>query len=602
MKKLLILLLCFFTLMACGSPKNTNGKKYIDQLVNYQVKDKNIANTTDNKEFDAFLDKVFIESMESDYMTMHFSVIDYKKYGIEKPPVDLGEIKYELDTENVKYMQDQLKELQSFDYDSLSYRQQYDYDALEYSLYETLAQLSYWQYNFLFSSGSCLPENLISNFVDYTFYDKESVDDYITCLKDIDRYINDALTYTQNQSKAGYPLLDSWIDYTEDCVDSMISKTEDNELIVSFDKRIDNLDFLTAAEKDSYKQENKKIVLEEVLPSYEAINDNLEKYRGKAKTEKYVLAKLDKDYALLTYMLYSSSNKDLKQTMQEMQDNLDILESEYISCMYDDNSYDKFKEYYEDAAGSMGLVGKECLEYLRTSLAHTYPDLGEVDYTVEELDPKTAPASAVAYYWPSPVDNLNQNIIRTNPNNMQEGSDTYGTLSHEGFPGHLYQHIFYLKTNPHNFRSSISFTGYTEGYAVMASYDAYQFSGIDNQYAASALFFENNYYFLVYSIIDLGVNYFDWKAKDIVDYFDKNSQLFAFDKETAEFYRNFMIEMPGVYCSYGIGLSNLMTLRAYAQDAKGNDFDLVKYNEAILKNGPLPFNILQKAVDEYIAQ
>ena len=71
----------------------------------------------DNKEFDEFLEQTFIDSMNSDYMNMHFGVIDYRSFNIDKPPVDLGEVKYGFDQENHDFFLDQLKQLQEFDYD-----------------------------------------------------------------------------------------------------------------------------------------------------------------------------------------------------------------------------------------------------------------------------------------------------------------------------------------------------------------------------------------------------------------------------------------------------------------------------------------------------
>ena len=607
MKKLLMLLMILLLLASCAGkrsskndPVTEDGKYYIQKIKEYEVRKKNTANTTDNKEFDAFLDKVFAEAMEADYMTMHFNVIDYRSYGIEKPPVDLGELSYSFDEENFNYMKDQLEELQGFDFDSLSYRQQYDYEALEYSLYETLADYCYYRYNFLVSTGSCLPENLISNFTDYTFYDVESVDDYLTCLKDIDRYLDDMLTYTEAQAKDKLGPLDSWIDYTEDACKGVLNKTEDNELIVSFDKRMAQIDWLSDAQKEAYGKENKETVLNEVLPAYQKVLDEIEKYRGKKKTNDYALYKLDKDYAELVYILKGSNNKDLETVFQELKDNLSLLEAEYVSCFYDSDAYEKYQEAM-DGKGAMSLVGKDCLEYLRLNLVAYFPDLGDVEYSVEELDPDTAPSTVIAYYWPSPIDNHNQNIIRTNPNNMSPGYETYGTLAHEGFPGHLYQHVYYYKSNPHNFRSAIGFIGYTEGWAVNSQYYAFQFADIGNAYAAAAISFEDAYYFILYSIIDMGVNYFGWTAKDISKYFEEESMLFNFSESDANYFRDFLIEMPGTYCSYGIGSSNFMTLCQETQNKMGDRFDFVSYHDALLKNGPLPFNILEGAVEEYIS-
>ena len=604
MKKIVTILYVIMIVSTCMSTKiiaeeDHDSGYYLQKLRDYEVRKKNVSNTTNNEDFERFLDKVFIEGMEADFMTMHFSVIDYKKYGIEKPPVDLGEVNYEFDQENFDYYEDQLRELQSFDFDSLSYRQQYDYEALEYSIYETLADYGFYRYNFLLTSAKNVPEDIISNFTDYTFYDKESIDDYITCLKDIDRYFDDVLEYTRKQSEDGLPLVNEWIDYSVKVCEGVLNKTDDNEFIVSFEKRIAELDFLSESEKQSYCEENRKVVLQEVLPAYEKVMKEVEEYRGKAKLEDYVLCKLDKDYAELTYMLQGSNNKDLEEVFQELQDNFSYMEAQFVSCIYDRNSYQKYLSAM-NGEGNVSLVGKECLEYLRKNLVAYYPDLGDVDYTVEELDPDTAPSTVIAYYWPAPVDNPNQNIIRTNPNNMSEGYETYGTFSHEGFPGHLYQHVYYAKTQPHDFRSVIGFSGYAEGWAVNATYYAYQFLGLRDENAAAALNFEDGYYFMLYSIVDIGTNYFGWSEQDVVDFFADSLVFTNMSIDSAREIRNFMIEMPGVYCSYGVGSSNFMTLCKKAQDTMKRNFDYIAYHDALLKNGPLPFNILEGAVDEYI--
>lgn len=605
--KKFILILCLVFLTSCGLlPKDEqviveptkDAYYYMGKLRTYTPRIKT-NNTNDNKEFDAFLEKVFVESMESDYLNMHFSVVDYKKYNIEKPPVDLGEIKYEFDNENYDYMENQLDELQSFDFNSLSLRQQYDYEALEYSLYETLASFFFYKYDFLFSEASCLPENLLSNYDGFTFYDKESVEDYLTCLKDVDRVIDDALAYTSNQFEDGYGLLDEWIDYTDNVVNNF-AYSDDNQLVISFNSRIEKVTFLSDTEISNYKKQNEEIVVNEVVPAYIRIVSDLSQYYGKTSQEKYVLMSLDPLYAEYTYFISASDNSSVDDMFLRLTDTLDYLEAAYITCMYDASSSEKFDTYFYGDVDVFNLSNYDLLAFLNSNLGSCYPNLGDVDYEAELLDPDIAPDSAIAYYFPAPIDNSNQNIIRINPNNIEKGAGTYNTLAHEGFPGHLYQHIYYQKTNPATFRSVISFIGYTEGYAVNASYDAFRFLGIDDEYAALSLFLEKNYYFLTYSIIDIGVNYYGWDIQDIIDYFDDNSMIFMFDEESAAGIRSFLISMPGVYTSYGIGFANLMTLRLQTMEALGDRFDLVEYNDTILKNGPQPYVILKQAVNRYI--
>ena len=59
--------------------------------------------------------------------------------------------------------------------------------------------------------------------------------------------------------------------------------------------------------------------------------------------------------------------------------------------------------------------------------------------------------------------------------------------------------------------------------------------------------------------------------------------------------------MPGVYCSYGLGCSNFFTLCKNTKAVLGDKFDYISYHDVLMKNGPLPFNILKGAVDEYVA-
>ena len=44
-----------------------------------------------NADFDQFMKDEFIELMESDYISLHFALKDYEKYGITKPEPTIGE-------------------------------------------------------------------------------------------------------------------------------------------------------------------------------------------------------------------------------------------------------------------------------------------------------------------------------------------------------------------------------------------------------------------------------------------------------------------------------------------------------------------------------
>ncbi|MBQ1477585.1 MAG: DUF885 family protein [Erysipelotrichaceae bacterium] len=621
MKKWLLILLCLLLLCGCTGKKDPENPDspdkpsvepggedidhdalvYLNKLKEFKVRPKDASKTEDNKEFDAFLDQVFKDMLEEDYTSMHSSVIDYRALGLEKPEVTLGELEYKGD--DIEPYVEILNELLSYDYDTLSYRQQYDYDVLEYSFYETLAQLGYNHYNVLYSGGNDIVGNIMTYMTDCVLHDKEEVDDFMILLDDLDRYLDDAITYTKAQIDDGIRMIDDSVDYTVDYVDRILSNDVDNNAIVtSFRKRLDGASFLNDAEKEEYLTKAKEIVEKQVIPALGRTRDFVEEQRGKVTDPtEMALCNLDKNYAELVYMLHGSNNISIDEAFQNAQDTFDTLVAGYLSGSYDETTMEQYDDIHENPGPALQGSAEDILNYLSENLDAYYPHLGAVAFDVDEMDASSADSSALAYYWPAPLDDLDQNVIRTNPNNLSNDIvESYSTLAHEGFPGHLYQHVYYQKTRPHKVRNTQNFVAYTEGYAVQAQIDAMHFGNIyegATDMLADMVAFDYVYYFPLYSLIDIGINYYGWNTEEVKQFLSEN----YINPSAAESMISFLIDMPGTYCSYGLGLTNFMELRDYAKKELGDKFDIVAYNESVLKNGEMPFNILKASVDEYIA-
>ena len=255
MKKLLSISLVLLLLVGCSSSnyKKTDdsinqevtsfdindstlsGAYFLKLLKNYNVKEKN-STKEDNEEFDAFLDDVFNQITTSNYLYMHSNVTDYKTMGLTKPEVTWGDINYGLNIDEITIMIDQYNKLMSFDYDSLSLRQQYDYDTFKYSLLESLCGAYFCHYSLIFSDYSSVSDGIITNLMEFKFYDEESVEDYITLLKELPDYIDKCIEYSKKQSENGLyhtdTMLDSEVDYIKSIIDddgqSLIESFETN--------------------------------------------------------------------------------------------------------------------------------------------------------------------------------------------------------------------------------------------------------------------------------------------------------------------------------------------------------------------------------------
>lgn len=582
--KLLSILLVVFLLVGCGEDSSPSAENYyLTQLKNYQVREKN-STLDDNRDFDLFLDTIFDELVSDNYLYMHFNVADYKAMGIEKPEVGFGHIVYGVDQEEFNKTEKQLEELLAFDYDKLSLRQQYDYDLLHYSLLETLCGLEYSKYNLIFSSSSQFSDGIITNLMEFAIYDEESEEDFLVVLKDVPNYINEAIEYSKQQSNDG-------LYHSDDMLDEEISYIDN--LISSNGKSI----YEHYKEYDIYP-EVKELVENEVIPAFVTLKDYLKTLYGKTTSDKLTLCKIDEGYAEYTYLINSSSNRDITDIYNDLVELYFDWIYNFIGIYQDDeNVLNKYGEYIQ-ANKVLNLSSEDMLEYLRNNSSERYEYLEDANYVVSSLD--TLGNTTLGYYVSPPIDNLNQNVIRVNAkidSDYYDQMSVFEVMAHEGFPGHLYQNIYFQQTNPHKVRATQSFVGYTEGYADLAAYDALEMLDIPNEYKGIAridsITFNSH---ILYSIIDLGVNYFGWNVKTLAKKLDN----LMLDSSMAQDLYDTVVAMPGVFVRYGVGFVNHINLRKKAMDELGDKFDFVAYDKAIIENGPLPFAILEGVVEDYI--
>ena len=582
--KLLSILLVLFILVGCGEDSSPSAENYyLTQLKNYQVREKN-STLGDNAEFDAYLDTIFDELVSDNYLYMHFNVADYKAMGIEKPEVGFGHLVYGVDEEEFNKTEKQLEELLAFDYDKLSLRQQYDYDLLHYSLLETLCGLEYSKYNLIFSSSSQFSDGIVTNLMEFVIYDEESEEDFLVVLKDVPNYINEAIEYSKQQSNDGLYHSDDMLDEEISYIDTLISSN--GKSIYEHYK-----------EYDIYP-EVKELVENEVIPAFVTLKDYLKTLYGKTTSDKLTLCKIDEGYAEYTYLINSSSNRDITDIYNDLVELYFDWIYNFIGIYQDDeNVLNKYGEYIQ-ANKVLNLSSEDMLEYLRNNSSQRYEYLENANYVVSSLD--TLGNTTLGYYVSPPIDNLNQNVIRVNAkidSDYYDQMSVFEVMAHEGFPGHLYQNIYFQQTNPHKVRATQSFVGYTEGYADLAAYDALEMLDIPNEYKGIAridsITFNSH---ILYSIIDLGVNYFGWNVKTLAKKLDN----LMLDSSMAQDLYDTVVAMPGVFVRYGVGFVNHINLRKKAMDELGDKFDFVAYDRVIIENGPLPFAILEGVVEDYI--
>lgn len=208
----------------------------------------------------------------------------------------------------------------------------------------------------------------------------------------------------------------------------------------------------------------------------------------------------------------------------------------------------------------------------------------------------TAPG---AYYHPPSLDGSRPGFFFANLSDMNN-VPRFGmrTLAyHEGIPGHHFQLTVQQGVEGPTFRQVLTFTAYTEGWALYAEKLAWEMGfesdPYDNLGRLSAEMLR-----AVRLVVDTGIHHKRWTREQAIDYMAKYTGMPEDDvRREVERY----IVMPGQACAYKIGELKILELRARAKEKLGGAFNLPEFHNVILQDGALPLTLLEEVVDRWIA-
>ena len=169
---------------------------------------------------------------------------------------------------------------------------------------------------------------------------------------------------------------------------------------------------------------------------------------------------------------------------------------------------------------------------------------------------------------------------------------------HEGIPGHHLQlSIAHEQTDVPSFRKFNEYTAFVEGWALYTEHlgkDAGFYQDPNSDYGR----LEADVWRGIRLVVDTGVHSQHWTRQQMVDYFHEHS---AIDETTIQSEVDRYIGWPGQALAYKVGQLKILELRARAQKALGDKFDIKAFHDTVLDSGALPMDVLEKRVDDWIA-
>ena len=547
--------------------------------------------------FDALMDETFRDSLTASLLTLHYSVSDPAQYGITDYPCTFGEFSVSNMQENLMDLQALDSQLSTFHRSLLTDEQILTLDILNEHVDTELSLEGIELYQTPLSSFTGIQIDLPVVLSEYHFYTKKDIDEYLELLSNTDEFFDQILTFEQERSSAGLFCSDAAVDHiVESCQPYMID-ADYHLLHTSFLTRLEEFPDLTEEEKNAYIQQNSAILSEQFIPAYKQLADGLSKLKGTGQYEgglcQYPDGKKYFEYLVRSNTGTSYTNMSDLQNAIEKKNVADIAAMAAIIRNRPEllDQVETFVFSPEDP--------QEILESLKQEISNDFPEIPDHSYEIKNVASELKDTLSPALYMVPPMDRYNENIIYLN---MAEHNGVtqhlYTTLAHEGYPGHLYQNVYFYSTNPCPIRCLMSFNGYSEGWGLYSEFLSYTFqNGVDPD-GARLLMYNASASIGLNALLDLNINYFGWDENQtreyLSDYYDvENSNI------VSEIYQT-LIENPGYYLTYYVGYMEFCEMREQAEKELGDKFDAKEFHKLMLDIGPAPFSVIRSRLEAWL--
>ena len=538
-----------------------------------------------NAEFEAYTEELFCSEVSSNTINLHYTLKNPEDYGITEDAAVLGS--FETDADMVKAsVENMRRSLENFSYDELDLQNKITFDILDYQIKAADQSADFILYEEPLGLVSGAQTQFPVVLSEYQFYDRQDVETYLALLEMTGEYFDSLIKFEREKASAGLFMADYALDTVIEQCQAFLDMGDGNYLYSTFVDRIKDVNELTEEEKSDYIQDNALAVSDCIFPAYEKLISDLEQLRGSGKNEKG-LSYLPEgiDYYELVVRQSTGSERSVEEmedlTRRQITDDLEAMEKVLGITT----------EEAQEAAAAIAQTSAELiLTRLQEGISGTFPEAPdtvlEVKYVPEEMEDHLSPA----FYMIPAIDNTEQNVIYINQAHMSDDLTLFTTLAHEGYPGHLYQTVYYESTDPDPIRSIMDFGGYVEGWATYAEMGSYYLTPLSKEQAT--LLQKNSSIILgLYALADMGIHYDGWSRMDTVAFF---SNYEITDAETVERIYELIIGSPGNYLKYYIGYVEFLELKKEWAEEKGEAFSQKEFHEAVLEVGPAPFEIVEE--------
>ncbi|WP_285164711.1 DUF885 domain-containing protein [Shewanella goraebulensis] len=569
--------------------------------------------TTESEKANELFENIFMENVMASPISQTYMRIktDYDKWG------DFSE---KAEDEDLARAKKHLKQLESIDVSKLDVQTALSYKLMKQGLEQDIAD-DKWRHhtypvNQMYGSHTFIATFLINQHQVSSVSDAEAYISRLNGVKLASKQLVDGLKLRADKGiiapKFVFPYVIS--DSQNIITGAPFSDTEEKSTLwADINKKVAALD-APQAKKDELLADAKKALINSVQPAYNDLIAYLNELEKKADTRDGVW-KLPEGDDFFNMRLSRVTTTDMSSETihklglsevarihDEMRDIMKKVKfegnlQEFMAFMRDDEQF-----YYPatDAGKTRYMTeAKDLIDNMESRLDEVFNIKPKAQLIVKQVEAFREKSAGKAFYDAPAPDGSRPGTYYANLYDMK-AMPTYqmeALAYHEGIPGHHMQIAIAqeLEGIP-KFRKYGGYTAYIEGWGLYTEYFPKEMGLYADPYSDFGRL-AMELWRACRLVVDTGIHSEKWTREQGIQYYVDNTP--NAESDAVKMVERHIV-MPGQATAYKVGMIKILELREDAKKQLGDKFDIRQFHTLILENGPLPLDVLEDKVTEWV--
>lgn len=599
-------------LTACNQNTPPKSEDEAQAKTEQQAPTEKVDVASESKKANELFDQMFNEGVERNPVWQTFLGIkkDYDKWN------DMSE---ENAAKEHQITIDNLQRLKQIDTSKLDAQTLLSYQLLEKSLKENIEDYQ-WRYhsypvNQMFGTHSQIPAFLINQ---HSISDVKEAKDYISRIKGTQKLLEQLLVQLKIREEKGiippkfvFPHV---IDSSKNIlVGAPFAEGEDSTILADFRRKVEKLE-IDEKEKSALINEAAESLKNNLKPGYEQLVAYLTELEKKSDTKDGAWKFPDGEAFFNNALKRTTTTKltaneihqiglnevarihdEMREIMKQVNFEGDLkafFEFTRNDPQFYFNNDDEGREQYIKEATAL-------IDDMKTRLDELFTIKPKADLTVKRVEAFREKSAGKAFYQMPAPDGSRPGIYYANLYKM-EAMPKYQMAAlayHEGIPGHHMQFAINQElTGIPMFRKFARYTAHTEGWGLYSELIPKEIGLYEDPYSDFGRL-AMELWRACRLVVDTGIHAKKWTREQGIDYYMSNTP--NAESDAVKMVERHVV-MPSQATAYKIGMMKIVELRENAKKKMGDKFDIREYHDLVLKNGPVPLDVLEKLVDDYI--